>query len=79
MRLRDKLFPEGTKIRFVLRKILFWIKSIKIKIKNKIINLCQKKDNKNIIKDENFYYQELLNRIEPTQDELQMQKNTKFK
>lgn len=63
MRIRDKMFPEGSKTRGILRNINLVLHGKKIeKIKNN-----------------NELYQEWIKHNEPTKKELEAQRNTKFK
>lgn len=62
MRIRDKIFPEGTKRRIILRNI------------NLIVH--GKKFEKN---DSNKDYQQWIKNNEPTKEDLEKQRNTKFR
>lgn len=63
MRIRDKMFPEGSKSRNILRNINLVLHGKKIEK----------------VKDNNVLYQEWIKRNEPTKKELAEQRNTKFK
>lgn len=92
MRVRDRLFPEGGKARKFLRVCNKIIKSIKISNFKKIIATIKEiglKDTIGKIKgilygaipedNLNMDYQKLIERVEPNEEELEMQRNTKFK
>lgn len=90
MRIRDKLFPEGSKLRKYLRLLNVALRKIKLSNLKLVINMIKEKgfsytvkEVKRIVKggvevDNNISYQELIKQIEPTQEELEIQRNTKF-
>lgn len=63
MRIRDKMFPEGSKTRRILRNINLVLHGKKIEK----------------LKDNNELYQDWIKHNEPTKKELEVQRNTKFK
>ncbi len=84
MRIRDRLFPENTKIRQFLRATLIYMKltyytfkeqGLKITIK-KIYQKIKKKEP--IIMDMNKIYNELIKATEPTEEDIEKQRMTKF-
>ena len=90
-RLRDKLFPEGGKIRVILRFLNKIVKNFSITNIKKFLNLVKQKgikqafiDTKNILLgrselDKKTAYQKWIEFNEPSLEELEEQKNTKFK
>ncbi len=92
MRVRDKLFPEGTKIRTILRSIAILIKRLNLSNIKKVLKSIKTNGFKNtmgIIKarvsgvnpvvDQNQIYQEWIKNNEPTPEEIEEQRKTKFK
>lgn len=91
MRIRDRLFPEGTKIRKLLRALAHIakrcnytnLKKFVLNIKNKGLKNTLRQIN-NIIFEKvpvdvnNKRYQEWIKKTEPNRKELQMQRNHKF-
>lgn len=92
MRIRDKLFPEGTKIRSILRKLAILSKGLLPRNWKKIFETIKKDGLKVTIKkikgkfgsdvklvDENVKYQEWIKNNEPTKEEIEAQRKVKFK
>ena len=92
MRIRDKLFPEGTKTRQILRKIAIFMKYFAHRNWAKVFNSIKKDGIKVTIKkirgkfssetqlvDENVKYQEWIKNNEPTKKEIEAQRKVKFK
>lgn len=89
MRIRDKLFPEGGKFRLILRKINTFFHKLKIKNIKLTFKIIKKngfsdgmKELKYILNgtdDNNYLYQLLIKATEPNKEELEVQRNTKFK
>lgn len=91
MRIRDKLFPEGTKRRHMLRRIALVCKHFNLKNIKLAVSMIKEhgfKEGKKLIKnkidgvqniaDSNFFYQKLIKEIEPNKEELEKQRKTKF-
>ncbi len=91
MRIRDKLFPEGTKIRKVLRAIATILKGLHPENIKKIGKMLKKQGLKETIKkihrriwqkaeafDSNVLYQQWIKDNEPTKEELKQQRKFKF-
>ncbi len=92
MRIRDKLFPEGTKMRKLLRAIAIIIKKgLQPKNWARIYALIKEKGLKKAIHildgkiwgkpqfiDANELYQQWIQENEPTQEEIEQQRKTKF-
>ena len=92
MRIRDKLFPEGTKIRSILRKLAILSKGLLPRNWKKIFATIKKEGVKVTIQkikgkfgtdvqlvDENVKYQEWIKNNEPTKQEIEEQRKVKFK
>ncbi len=90
MRIRDILFPENTKIRIFLRKTLIRLKLINLENIKKVYRILKAEGWKNTIQkirekingptlDLNDAYQKLIEEVEPTEEELEQQRKTKFK
>ena len=88
MRIRDKLFPEGTKTRTVLRKTAIIEKKITFHNFKKFFKLIKSEGLKNELRaifgkknKENFNdgYEEWIKHNEPSEEELDEQRKTKFK
>ena len=92
MRIRDKLFPEGTKMRKFLRTGAILAKGLNPKNFKKYFLLIKKQGIKETIKkikerisqkeveiDSNVYYQKWIEHIEPTAEEIEKQRSHKFK
>ena len=84
MRIRDKLFPEGTKIRSILRKLAILSKGLLPRNWKKIFATIKKEGVKVTIQkikgkfgtdvqlvDENVKYQEWIKNNEPTKQEIE--------
>lgn len=90
-RLRDRLFPEGSKIRNILRFLNKIVKNLNISNIKKFIKLVSQKglktaflDTKNILTgrvniNKETAYQKWIRENEPTLEELEEQRNTEFK
>ena len=91
MRIRDKLFPEGGKIRKFLRVCNKIVKSLRISNIKKMIQLIKEEGFKTafaklkgvllgVIPADNLNnsYQKLIDAIEPTPEEIEMQRKHKF-
>ena len=94
MRIRDKLFPEGTKIRKILRYGALLVKKINFRNIKKLFRLIKNEGikttiksikanltgaNNKVIEDLNDIYQEWIKNNEPTQKEIEMQRKHVFK
>ena len=89
-RIRDILFPEGSKLRNFLRLINKIVKNLSTQNIKKFFNLVKQngfrkalKDTKNILSgrveaDRKTTYQKWIEENEPTEEELEEQRNTKF-
>ena len=89
-RIRDILFPEGSKLRNFLRLINKIVKNLSTQNIKKFFNLVKQngfrkalKDTKNILSgrvevDRKTTYQKWIEENEPTEEELKEQRNTKF-
>lgn len=91
MRLRDKLFPEGTFIRKILRGLAHIANGFKPSNFKKIINYIKVNGIKKALRkikgvvlgepqfdDSNIRYQKLIEETEPTPEEIEAQRNHKF-
>lgn len=90
-RIRDILFPEGSKLRNFLRLLNKIIKNLNAQNIKKFLKLAKQKgfikalkDTKNILSgrvevDRKTTYQKWIEENEPTEAELEEQRNTKFK
>ena len=92
MRIRDKLFPEGTKTRKVLRTIATTLKNINLTNIKKFFSSIKKNGFKGTLKlikakvsggakviDLNEAYQQWIKFNEPTKEEIEEQRKVKFK
>lgn len=92
MRVRDRLFPEGSKIRKILRILNKIVKSINISNFKKILKLIKEDGLKNtlkrikgvlfgvvVVEDLNNTYQKLIKKVEPNEQQLEEQRKTRFK
>ena len=92
MRVRDKIFPEGTKTRKVLRASAHILKGFKPNNVSTVIYHLKKDGLKKTVRkvkgivfgepqydDENKIYQALIKHNEPTKAQLEEQRKTKFK
>lgn len=91
MRIRDQLFPEGTKMRKLLRAIALAVKGLH---PNNLKKMCQMMKEQGFSKtmkrihgkiwgkpqfvDSNDLYQKWIEKNEPTEEELEQQRKTKF-
>lgn len=91
MRIRDRLFPEGSKVRKVLRAIALSIKGVHPKNLRKVYKAVKEQGFRKTIRkvdatiwgkpqfvDENEIYQEWIKKHEPTKEELEQQRKKKF-
>ena len=92
MRIRDKIFPEGTKTRKVLRGMAHAIKGFKPTNMKKVFHMIKTEGMKSTLKtikqiivgnnqymDRNIDYQKWLEHVEPTKKEIEEQRKVVFK
>lgn len=92
MRIRDKMFPEGTKARKVLRASAIIAKGVHPKNIKKFHNMVKEEGMKKTLSkvngkiwgkpqfiDSNLIYQEWIKNNEPTKEEIEQQRTMKFK